>query len=281
MKLDLHNYITIGFQPYWLKIQGYNPEKLLEEIVGQCFSKEIDVCGITSKEFSIPKGSVHDRFGHVVEQAKDLSKDYKWDKIENSALIIERENKKVILLNTQGVITKNPYSPRRIDYLVIGDNQVENNLPLKESLKQAEDKRLISIVHYPFLTSEMYCGMSKGDLFDINTFFDAIAVHDAQIPFPLNLKNIINKMDIKAHYSPVYRLPMISVSGAHRIKDIGTAYIESDLQLDLSSKDKLLESLKNIIKDKNKTMNESSISLFAFLDWNFKFRNGLKQKNKI
>jgi len=132
MKLDLHNYIAIGFQPYWLRAQNYNPKTLLEQTVMQCFSKGIDVCGVTSKEFAIPRGSVHDRFSCLVAQTKNLPGDYSHDKIEDVALVVEKRGKKVILLNAQGVISKNKEGVR-IDYLVIGGNQVDNNLLIANS----------------------------------------------------------------------------------------------------------------------------------------------------
>ncbi len=62
MKADLHMHGPIGFQEYWLKVQGYQDKNILREIVDICFKKEIDICAITSQEMEIPSSSIHDRF---------------------------------------------------------------------------------------------------------------------------------------------------------------------------------------------------------------------------
>lgn len=277
MKLDLHNYGTIGFQPYWLRAQNYNPKTLLEQTVNQCFSKGIDACGITSKEFIIPKGSVHDRFGYLLAQTKNLSRDYEHDKIGDSALVVKKGDKKVFLLNTQGVISRNEEG-RRIDFLVIGSDQVENNLLLGDSIKQATDKGLIKIIHYPLLLSSDYLGMPMKEMKKYWRRFDAIAVHDAQTPFPLNLL-IRSKIKEAENFAKNNRIPMIAVSGAHRIEDIGTAYIESLGELESLGKDYLLTSLKQLISKGHVV--KGSISLYDFYDWNSKFRKGPKHLDKI
>lgn len=277
MKLDLHNYLTIGFQPYWLRVQNYNPETLLEQTVNQCFSKGIDVCGITSKEFMIPKGSVHDRFAYLLAQTKNLSKEYSHDGIDDVALIVEKDGKKVVLLNVQGVISKNKEG-RRIDYLTIGGNQLENNLLLGDSLNEAKQKGLLTLVHHPFLLSGMYCGMPEEELKSYWSKFDAIVVHDAQTPFPLNLliRSNVKKGERFARQKGIH---MVAVSGAHKISDIGTSYIQSNLDIELLGKDYLLRSLNNIIK--NSKLNKNNISLISYIDWYSKFRKGIKNPESI
>lgn len=275
MKLDLHNYGLIGFQPTpWLFIQNYHspPNIILEKIVYQCFKKEIDVCGITSKEFKIPKESIHDRFGYLVKKSKELPHSYKCDEIKDTALIIEKDSKKVILLNVQGVISYGSKG-ERIDFLVIGDNSIENESDLSKAINETKEGGLISMIHHPLLTNEMYCGMPEKELEKFNSYFDAIVTHDAQTPFPINLFTYFKREDAKI-FASVNKIPQVAVSGSHRIEDIGTSYIEYNGILNLSNKDKLLDSLRVAIQ--NGKPIENDISLIAFLDWYLKFKKGCK-----
>jgi len=56
-RADLHMHGSIGFQPYWLKKQGYAEKNLLQLIVDQCFVK-----GITIPQLLV-KAILMERFG--------------------------------------------------------------------------------------------------------------------------------------------------------------------------------------------------------------------------
>lgn len=53
IRADLHMHGPIGFQPYWLRIQGYEGKNLLKLIADVCIARKINLCSITSDAFEI------------------------------------------------------------------------------------------------------------------------------------------------------------------------------------------------------------------------------------
>ena len=134
IKADLHMHGPIGFQKRWLELQGYNKPgtNLLKLIADTCFERGIDLCAITSEEFEIPKGSVHDRFDYLVKEARYLPKEYEHDKKADILLSVEKQGRLVYIINGQTVIAYD--GKRRVDHLVVGSNQVPNKRHLGETI---------------------------------------------------------------------------------------------------------------------------------------------------
>ncbi|MEK6871460.1 MAG: hypothetical protein AABX16_01000 [Nanoarchaeota archaeon] len=97
IKADLHYHCPIGFQPYWLKVQGYLEKNLLKEIADACFKRNIGLCAITSDENEIPKNSIHDRFNWPKNNNIPLPKEYETDTLGNNVLIVANNNRKLYL----------------------------------------------------------------------------------------------------------------------------------------------------------------------------------------
>ncbi len=233
-RADLHMHGPIGFQPYWLRKQGYSGKNLLELIADECFKKGITICAITSQEKEIPKDSVHDRFGILKNiEARLLPKNYLTGSVGENILVIEKENDRVYLINGQTVMPKE--KGKEYDLLVIGSNQVPNSMSFGDTLKYGKDHGLIQIAEHPYV--ETHRGMGRELLEKYMKYFDAIEGHNSQVIFPKSatklpkigsiLSRAGRELNNKAQETAKkYNKPWIATSDAHRIEDLGISYIE-------------------------------------------------------
>ncbi len=74
MKADLHNHLLIGFQPEWLKIQGYSGRNLAEVLFENAAKRGIGLVAITSEAFDIAPGSDNDRFSRICRDAEKIKR---------------------------------------------------------------------------------------------------------------------------------------------------------------------------------------------------------------
>lgn len=89
---------AIGFQPYWLREQGYSGKNLLQLLADQCFARDIKICAVTSQEDHIPPLSVHDRFGILREVEAPLClRDIRLSQLAGIFLLSEKIAKKYFL----------------------------------------------------------------------------------------------------------------------------------------------------------------------------------------
>lgn len=285
---DLHMHGVIGFQEYWLKVQGYQGKNILKEIADTCFKKEIDICAITSQETEIPRGSIHDRFYQLTQYEKSLHKSYRRDKIGEVALVVEKYGQRVIIINSQSVVVSQVKDGQelRIDHLVVGSNQVPNKISLEDTIKYCQDNGLIQIAEHAFLVEHFGVG---GELLEKHIdSYDAIEIHNAQLFLPgifrfVPLLGAYNKSTNKKarKFAECYKKPGVANSDAHKIENLGEAYTRLDFTPDLNSPDKLLNSLRSAIiklNPRNPDINEGYIPLLDFLDWTTKFRRGIAQR---
>jgi len=297
MKTDLHYHGPIGFQDYWLRIQGYKGKNLLEEIARNCFRREIEVCAIVSDEDEIPLHSIHDRFNWLRNNYADsLSSEYVFDILGKNVGIITRgeDDKKIYLVNGQTVRTreKEVYDvdglTKRgfVDYLVIGTNQIPNHMPLEETVKLVyETGNLIGISEHAFCTE--HGGMGRERLERLLPYIHAIEGHNSQLIFNLliflpkvgqELSKYQRKLNnLAQQFAEKHNKPWIANSDGHRIEDVGISYNEiSEQLLDNSSEERFLESFKNIITTKNFTQHCAYESIFGWFDWVSKLIIGVK-----
>src|SRR3989344_9618481 len=137
MKADLHYHGAIGFQPYWLKLQGYSGINLAEAIISEAERKNIGLIGLISEDFEIPKGDLErDRFSRMLHDIKKLN-DYDFGAWDDAALIVRGKNSPIIILNGQTVVVND--GGRRYDHLVLGSNQVPNSRNLADTMRYCKE----------------------------------------------------------------------------------------------------------------------------------------------
>jgi len=254
LKADLHMHGPIGFQDYWLKVQGYEGTNPLEEIAKTCFSRDVGICAITSDENDIPRNSVHDRFSLLKNKyVSTLPEDYETDTLGKNILIVADSKNMFFLVNGQTVRARD--NGRQVDHLVVGANDVPIGRNLDDTLKYVMDKGLLSIAEHPLCVS--HGGIGKEKLEGVMPYIDAVEGHNSQLILP----EIFSKVPVFKEYaqginrqtqkiSEQYEKPWIAVSDAHRIEDAGISYIEFNQELlDIKDSDRFLESLKEVIKN--------------------------------
>lgn len=277
---DLHMHGTIGFQPYWLKVQEYEGRNLLKLIADKCFKRDIGLCAITSEEFYIQKDSVHDRFGYLVNEAKILPREYKVEKLDDIALVIEKDNKQVIIVNSQTVIVINPGKEEkiRLDHLVIGSNQVPNQMSLYDTLRYSQDNGLIQIAEHTYVREHF--GLGEELLEKYLDYYNAIEIHNAQLFIPL-LNRWANEK--ARRFALSHNKQGVANSDAHRIEDLGVAFTKLNFQPNLSNGEKFLESLKNaitLLDPKNPNTYNGYESIIGSWDYRAKFTYGIGNREK-
>jgi predicted metal-dependent phosphoesterase TrpH len=302
LKADLHYHGPIGFQDYWLRVQGYQGKNLLKEIVDAALRKDIGLVAITSDEDAIPKNSLHDRFNWLKEKyAKSLPEEYSCDSIGKNILRLVKdgevfsqeeqrelpefqEQRTVYIINSQSVRTKEKETQQTqgltkqgiIDYLVIGTNQIPNHKPLEYTVKLVQDNGFVGVAEHVFCTA--HGGMGEKQLETLLGYIEAIEGHNSQLIMPFgNYARKLNKQAI--HYALKNEKPWIATSDGHRIRDVGISYIEFDEELiDTSSEEKFLETLQAIIASRQFTQHCAYQNFFGWCDWVSKLIYGVAMK---
>lgn len=279
LKADLHYHGSIGFQPYWLKVQGYSNKNLLKEIADAAFSRNIGVLAVTSEEKNIPRGSLHDRLGYIARDTKTLPAEYRAGKLGDNVLVVEKNNKKLYLLNSQTVLMKD--NGRDFEHLVVGGNEVPNFKTIRDSLAFGKDNGLIQIAEHPFLLS--HGGLGEDNLKKYFREYDAIEGHNSQMRFnnwtrvfPVigKLTRMVNQ---KAQIFAVMNdKPWIAVSDGHRIQDAGISHIEFDHGLLRTDNERdFIASLKKVVSLNQFKCIENYINFKGFMDWAAKIKIGM------
>ena len=284
IRADLHMHGSIGFQPYWLRKQGYAGKNLLQLITDECFSKGITICAITSQADEILKGSVHDRLGCLRDyEAGLLPKEYSTDTIGHNILVVEKGNDKVYLVNGQTAMPKE--DGKRYDLLVVGSNQVPNFKSFRDTLNYGKDHGLIQIAEHPYV--ETHRGMGRELLESYINNFDAIEGHNSQAIFS-NLMTKLPKIgamfsragrkmnELAQETAKRYNKSWIATSDAHQIEDLGISYISWDNEIDDSSEDGFFASLQNRIRSNRFRAECNYESVFQWFKWIGIFQIGCK-----
>ncbi len=285
MKADLHFHGPIGFQPHWLKVQGYfgKDENVLRKIADRCFEREIDICAITSEETEIPRGSIHDRFGYMIKTWGKATKaaGYGVDLLGKNVLVLTRkrftEQDKLYLVNGQTVIIGE--KGKRLDHLVVGSNSVPNDMGLLDTLMYCDYNGLIQIAEHPFALSHF--GMGEKVLETHLGYYDAVEGHNSQLCLPAFMSglpvvgNYTRTQNRKAKdFAAVHNKPYVATSDGHRVDDVGISYINTLNQINDASEEQFIGGLKRAIKDKRFTVHEEYEPLGRWLNWVSKFKIG-------
>src|SRR3989344_1949982 len=291
MRADLHMHGPIGFEPYWLRVQGYQEKNLLKLIADACFERDLDICAITSESDQtdekgiIKRGSIHDRLGYLENNfLSDLNmlSHYTADKFGKNSILIEKLNRKLYLVSgqTPAIIDKG----KRLDHLVLGSNRVPNFMDLNDTIKYCNYNELLHGLEHPNLEAHFGVGLKKaGNYVELCDFIEG---HNAQLTWP----RIFSGLPVIGQYTRSSNekskefarrnsKPYISTSDAHRIQDAGIAAISFDNGLiNTSNEGALLASLKSMIKHSKFENIEGYESLLGWFNWTSKFKIGLMTK---
>lgn len=183
-RADLHYHGPIGFEPYWIRKQGYSGKNLLKLIADTCFKRGVTICALISESDQlnenglIYENSVHDRINYVAQTyINNLNKYYKGyhaDKFGPNSIIIrkgeEYDLKTLYLISGQTPIIKEKTSGDKIirfDHLVVGSNQVPNSIDdnqirtLEDTVKFCNDNGLLHGFEHPSLEAHFGIGLGR------------------------------------------------------------------------------------------------------------------------
>lgn len=281
LRADLHNHIAIGFQDYWLKLQGYKNKNLLQLATDKCLERGIDICAVTSEEFDIPENSVHDRLNYLKNfYASKLPSEYETGTLGSNILIVSKGEKPVYFINGQTVIVIE--EGKRFDYLVVGSNKVPNSRNFRDTHAYCKDHGLIRIAEHP--KAEHHFGIGFKRLEEQLDDYHAIEGHNGQmiipeafsfLPFVGKYNNGVNREAIE--FAIKYNKPFIASSDAHSILGIGIAHIKfEDSKLDKTREDRFIESLTHLIERNDFETEAGYQNPFSWLKWTTQFILGIR-----
>lgn len=293
-RTDLHYHGPIGFEPYWLRVQGYKGKNLLKLIADACFKRDLTICALTSETDQvdenglIPRNSIHDRIGYLVEKylaGLNSIQGYKADRFGPNSITVEHNERTLCLINGQTPIIME--RDRRYDHLIIGSNQVPNFRNFRDTLKYCNDNGLAHGFEHPELETHFGIGAEKAkEYVDLCDFVEG---HNAQ----LSIREGFSKLPILGKYVRDYtrannerakefakkhKKPYIATSDGHMIESAGRAYIEIKKdELNLGDEQRMLQTLREIIRANSFTTYEGYEHIINFIEWTIKFKFGLRR----
>src|SRR3989338_1683307 len=292
IKADLHMHGPIGFQPYWLRKQGYAGRNLLQLIAEECFRKKITICAVTSqRDGEIARFSAEDRLGVLIKhEAPLLPEEYSAGTLggNNDVLIVEKGNEKVYLVNGQTVMPEE--DGQKFDVLIVGTNRIESGRSFERTLRCEDEHQIIKIAEHPYV--ETHRGMGGERLEKYLDYFDAIEGHNSQARFsswitklPLigsTFSRAGKELNEKAKaIAKEFGKPSVATSDAHRIEDAGISYNEWDGKINDENEEIFFEQLRNKIKIGSFRTVERYEPLIAWLRWVATFQRGVKDKSRF
>lgn len=315
VRVDLHAHGPIGFEPYWLRVQGYKGKNPLTLWVDACIARGIGLCAVISEQngdgspdYVIPKNSVHDRFNVLLNSFPELifsalEHSYIIAPIDDNLLKVSRgipnkatgktEYSHVYLINGQTVVTRED-NGARLDHLVIGADHLPNNVPIRKVVGIAKESGYLQILEHPAVV-EHYCAIDYVE--DLSEHFDAAEGHNAQLAVPDWMSKLPKWFKIGAFtkrknylakvWAIEHNLPWVATSDAHRFEDIGTAWTEFPRKnLDFRDTEKLIESLRSNLQSGEGLSRQRGYAQFwptfkhplqipGWWDWTTKFQIGV------
>ena len=291
IRADLSAHGPIGFQPYWLRKQGYEGDKILELMTDACIKRGINLCAVVSQADDM-NAPYQDRFKILREQINDLPTYYNGDTLggNNNVIVVSQRNGNFIyFVNAQSVVVME--NGRKLSHTVIGTNQVPNHLTLEETIKYSLDNGLINIAEHPFVVSSSGQGVNGIGIVRFTEHihaYDAVDF-DAQLAIPDLLTHIPKIGPQLARYSHdlnerarglAHRSgkPFLPGSNAHTLDSIGRARIVFDANLlRMSSEEDMTESLRDVIRKNRFTPQEGYEPLVSWYRWTSTFKKGLSR----
>ena len=277
----------IGFEPYWLRVQGYAEKNLLQLIADQCFKRDIGICAVTSQSDQVDetgvilRGTVHDRLGFLTENhLASLPRGYDADTFGEDSIVVMRHGKRVYLVNGQTVIVQE--SGKIFDHLVVGSNSVPNLRVFQDTLQYCNDNGLTHGLEHPDVEEHFGAGLGRAE--QLVEKCDFVEAHNAQLrwsrafsKFPV-IGPYTRAFNAKAErFAKQHDKPIVANSDAHRIQSAGIASNEFEKDdLDFSSEDNLFRTMRRTILSGNFKINRSYESRLGWISWVGKFKAGIK-----
>ncbi len=268
--LDLHVHGPIDFDPRWLISQGYKPESLLIDLVETSFSKGLDAFSIISAYDIRLRSTVLDRFKHLCKLSKYLPKDYNSEILGDNILLVEREEKRVLIINGQSVNIRE--NGEVLESLVVGSNSVPEGGSIKDTSAYCRDNGLIFVAEH--VMSQRSGGIGLERLEKHLKDYTAVEGHNSQLTFrfPFSHFPILNQYarclnrEVQKYCNGVKK-PWIATSDAHRIKDVGKSHIIIEPSLNLSDGGSVIQDIREAVESNSfKTVCEYE-SLFGWFSW--------------
>lgn len=283
MRLDLNHYGLIGFQKEWRSLQGETGKNLLERFVDDCINSGVDGCAVTSEEYKIPRGSVHDRFGILKKIAlhqptnlsfhkDELGPEYISYQVSDNHLVIEKNTKKIYLLNSQ--VARVRERDEKIAILIVGDNNFQDQQSFSDSIEYLSRNDVVVIPKKLTQHGSLPAHHSKATdvLLKYGKFYDAVIGYNAQQNRPLNEKF--------KEFSLMLQKPYVAISGKHSFSGCGTCIDINDPFISNDSK-RFIGSLKSAISHGQFKPVEKQESLFSSLMWKALFVYGTRGQRHL
>lgn len=288
-RADLHYHGPIGFEPYWLRVQGYKGKNLLKLIADTCIKRGLDVCALTSETHVvdekgiIERDSLHDRIGYLVKNYLDnlnKVKGYRADKFGENSIIVERKGEKVLLISGQTPIVME--EEKRFDYLVIGSNKVPNFMNIRDTQNYCNDYGLLHGLEHPALEAHFGIGLEKAkEYIDQSDFVEG---HNAQLLWP----SFMSRLPLIGPYTRLtnekakkfaeeHQKPWIATSDGHMIESAGRAFIEfNENAIEREGETALLANIKQKVRLGKFTTTERYENPIGWCEWVAKFQWGIR-----
>lgn len=286
-RFDAHMHGPIGFQPYWLRKQGYSGKNVLALMIDTAVKRGITISAVTSQESEISPGSVHDRLDYLKRQIPTLPVGYRAEPLGREVIVGENNKGKVYFVNGQTVMIQE--GGQKFDMLVVGSNRVPNFRTFRDTLAYGKDHGLIQIAEHPFVIGHQ--GMGPRRLEEHAEEFDAFEGLNGQLIFPRWIKHVpaiggrlakyskeMNDLAIAA--AERHRKPWIATSDAHRIEDLGIGYIFWNGLIDESSDANLIRQLRSRVRGGHFKKHQSYEPVSGWFSWTRTFTNGLAESLK-
>ncbi|MEK6858987.1 MAG: hypothetical protein AABX53_03700 [Nanoarchaeota archaeon] len=295
IRADLTAHGSIGFQPYFLREQGYAGRNLVRTFADACERRKIGICAVVSQADDM-NAPYQDRFAILREQARTLHPlGYTITKRGDNLLRVEKrtspENsprKLTYLLNAQSVVMRE--EDEKLSLTVIGTNQAPNGLSHHETMKWCRDHpEFIYLAEHPFKEGSPR-GVGRDRFLEHKEVYDGIDF-DPQLAIPdwmtylpavgKALKGYRRELNECAReLTWESNVPLVPGSNAHRFEDIGIAHIEvSEAALNYTRDATLVASLKTALRAGTFNAYYAYESLPAWFSWTRKFKRGLQRKS--
>lgn len=293
-RADLTAHGPIGFQPYWLRTQGYAGRNLIELFSDACAKRDIKICSVVSQADDM-NGPYQDRFKVLCGQIKSLKAPYEAQHLgENSIFVTNRSKESprgtyhtVILLNAQSVVMLDGDKKRSLT--VVGTNKVPNLMTEAETMRWAADHpQFLYGAEHPFKTGSQ-AGVGRDSVMKNRDIYDFID-WDSQLPILHALTFLPGIGSQLAQYerrlnqqakelARAVARPLVPGSNAHRFEDIGVSYIEIPRQELRFNSDGLVSSLKGAILDRRFKPHFGYENMVDWYKWANTFKTGLSRKS--
>src|SRR3989344_5732764 len=140
-RVDLTAHGPIGFQPYWLRTQGYAGKSLIKLFTDNSARRDIDICAVVSQADDM-NAPYQDRFAHLRSELLIAPPGYSVEIIGNNAFSVQQGIKNrnrhcVTFLNAQSVVMQE--DGEKLSLTVIGTNRAPNGKTHRETMKWCAD----------------------------------------------------------------------------------------------------------------------------------------------